>query len=739
MARVAGDQNFAPVLNAATEWIEGCLIDDGSILSSTDRLWTPALVAEVREAFVEHPDTSKEVFIAKLKKQLSPVSPAGKQLMAEMLWALLLFQSNVNPATKRQHILGIWELSGHSLDSRHPHLADSVLEGVGSAGPGFGNHRPLELAYFIGLVTSLKKMGTEKRRSTLKDYDAFTKWLEDTPREGNRQFRHMLRWLAFPDRVERMSSTREFRRVLDAFGVAPRRLTTEWSDRQLDDAMLALRTKLERDYPGLALDFYVNPLRGMWIKKDDSEDEETDGDPVGRVAEPAATVFGTQAQNLILYGPPGTGKTFWIQQKLREYTDEPTSADSTTWLQDTLAGYGWRAVIAAVLAGIGKPARVADIRDHEWLQSKAKQRGRNPANVQQTIWAFLQEHTPVDVRTVATAVRREPFLFTKSSNSEWSLLKDWREADEDSARLFDVLKAGPREATDAVRRFRMVTFHPSYSYEDFIRGIRPVEREDGTMTFRVVDGVLKQICDEARANPARRYALFIDEINRANIAKVFGELIALIEVDKRASYNSSGRQISGMSVQLPGGESGDTTEAPFAVPDNLDIFGTMNTADRSIALLDVALRRRFEFQEMEPDYEILDRDVDGVHLGSMLQRVNDRLEYLLDRDHRIGHAYLMGATSIAHLQRAFKTQIIPLLQEYFFDDLSRAAQVLAVHASSPPFVSGEPLRVATLFPRGDERQDDRNRWRVTPENTWTAASFIGLYAASPNQVAAPQS
>lgn len=292
-----------------------------------------------------------------------------------------------------------------------------------------------------------------------------------------------------------------------------------------------------------------------------------------------------------------------------------------------------------------------------------------------------------------------------------------------------MLKAGPQAATEAVHRYKVVTFHPSFSYEDFVRGIRPVSTaEDGTTQFQLVDGKFKQICDEAHANPGKRYALFIDEINRANIAKVFGELITLIEPHKRAVFDASGRVVEGMAVQLPGGGDGDVAERPFGVPKNLDIYGTMNTADRSIALLDVALRRRFQFEERAPDYTTLPAAVDSLDLGRLLRRINDRLEYLLDRDHRIGHAYLMRARTLAEVQEAFARQIIPLLQEYFFDDFSRVALVLSTTAEQP-FLQEETLHFGRLFvgQRLDGVPSDRARFVITPSGSWTSESFRGIY------------
>ncbi len=211
----------------------------------------------------------------------------------------------------------------------------------------------------------------------------------------------------------------------------------------------------------------------------------------------------------------------------------------------------------------------------------------------------------------------------------------------------------------------MVTFHQSFAYEEFVEGVKP-DIHDGQLDYRVVDGVFKRICRTAEQNPDQRYLLIIDEINRANIAKVLGELITLIEDDKRVGEG----QPNALRLTLP--YSGDK----FGVPKNLTILGTMNTADRSIALLDLALRRRFTFVEMPPDPSLLPTDVAGVNLRTLLERLNGRVSALLDRDHRIGHSYLMGLSDEGGLHFAWYRRIVPLLQEYFYGDGDRLKAVL---------------------------------------------------------------
>src|SRR5436309_1588802 len=272
MARTINKRDLAPILVAFRHWIDRCLIGESSVFTN-EALWTAPTVEEVRSAFVDHPDEGKDDFSTKLKGQMRATSPNAQRLMAEMLWALLLFPSNVGAETKRKQVRDLWALSREQLPSDHPLLADEVLSGIGSGGPGFNNHRWRELVFLITLAANLKRQSDGARRQIFSSYDAFIAWMGEIPQEGNRQFRHMLRYAAFPDRVERISSNGHRSAILQAFTGSPERETEEWSDRQLDDALLNLFKKLESEFPSTVLDFYERPLSTRWKPDEESDDD----------------------------------------------------------------------------------------------------------------------------------------------------------------------------------------------------------------------------------------------------------------------------------------------------------------------------------------------------------------------------------------------------------------------------------------------------------------------------------
>ncbi|MEQ4620784.1 AAA family ATPase [Providencia vermicola] len=404
-----------------------------------------------------------------------------------------------------------------------------------------------------------------------------------------------------------------------------------------------------------------------------------------------------QPTNVIYFGPPGTGKTYTLQQKMKEYTSHAIPADRDAWLDSRLEPLNWMQVITLVLLDLNKRAKVRQLIEHTWFQRKALLNDRN-SNLSNTAWATLQAYTVPESLTVDYKNRREPAIFNKTDNSEWLLIDAQLEQVEDLLSLYTELKHGPKPE-EAIQRFAVVTFHQSYGYEEFIEGIRPRSDENGNISYPIEPGIFMRLCQRANADPAHRYAIFIDEINRGNISKIFGELISLIEVDKRAGMPNA------MSLQL------SYSRAHFSVPANVDIIGAMNTADRSLAMMDTALRRRFDFIEMMPDLSLLsDIKVKGIELEPLLERLNSRIEALYDREHTLGHAFFIPVkkaldthdedSAFEQLKWVFQNKIIPLLQEYFFDDWSKIRLVLADNQKSEEhlqFVIEKNNDLDTLF------------------------------------------
>jgi 5-methylcytosine-specific restriction protein B len=284
---------------------------------------------------------------------------------------------------------------------------------------------------------------------------------------------------------------------------------------------------------------------------------------------------------------------------------------------------------------------------------------KSSKNAYQTISTVIL--TNADEESTALTSRNGLDIFTKDATDKWSVTENGKiAADEAESHISE------EQLSDEDFFVKVVTFHQSYGYEDFIEGIN-AETEDGKISYQVKDGVFKKFCNDAKQYPDKNFLFVIDEINRGNISKIFGELITLIEPSKRIGASES------LSVVLP--YSGDV----FGVPQNVFVLGTMNTADRSIAMMDTALRRRFDFIEKMPDPGVVRDEVGeigSIDVASLLEIMNRRIEFLYDREHTLGHAFFLNIGTIGELKAVFENKIIPLLQEYFYEDYEKIQAVL---------------------------------------------------------------
>ena len=412
-------------------------------------------------------------------------------------------------------------------------------------------------------------------------------------------------------------------------------------------------------------------------------------------------VSNDKATNIIYTGVAGTGKTYRLLQIAKDYTDYLPRANDEDLLKQLLQELSWRDVVCLIFLDFQSQkqdlVKVPEIVNHRFFVVKAAQNAREK-NLSNTAWSVLQMHSPTSSQTVGYKNRASQAYFDKDLSGAWYLLPDsLMLLSELSEQLSEFQQAQCDNSASQNQRFSMVSFHQAYGYEEFVEGIRPVmaaasqsNNSSSQMSYAITDGAFLKLCQRAANDPQQRYAMLIDEINRANVSRVFGELLSLIEPDKRAGTPNA------MTISLA------YSGRAFSVPANVDIYATMNTQDHSLAPLDMALRRRFRFIDCPPQPALLPtvhlnkrsevtEEAESINLGKVLTGLNHRISQTLGFEAQLGHAFLFSVQSLEQLQMALVEQIIPQLAQaaggqvavlqYIFKDEQQLMPAQFIHDS----------------------------------------------------------
>jgi MoxR-like ATPase len=733
MSRFCGDKSTTSILDAAIIWRDNCLLGLGSALG-TESVWRPEYVEELSQYYVENLDWGEGNFLEKLSQQLSAASPQAKVLAAEMMWVMMLCPSNIGPGKKIENIQAIYEWSGQKLDLGHPLLQATPLLGIGSAGTAYNNLRWKELVYFVVFLQQFFSESAEKRQSLMSDGQLFSVWLEQLQENEKRQLRHMFLFLLFPDEFERIFGKSDRVKCILAFTEKTKADVKQLSARELDAELASTRASLAEEYNTDKLDWYVPPLRAFW--QNTSKGGETSGTSIfetlekfidqSKSGESATRSYPSKHEALELrvsFGQGNQAHVTWIAFLAPGQT--PTKGIYPVYLyyktKDLLVlSKGISATHAPELAWPGDGLQsISSYFDQHYAEEPIRYGNCLVDAVYDLSDTLDQQEVDDDLHKLITEYKAvvsmdsiEPVTKSKVAPKsgpevvpDYSLEKAMEGLfleDHQVQHILQLLRSkkniilqGPpgvgktfvckrlayalMETSDPTR-VGMVQFHQSYSYEDFVQGFRP----SGT-GFTLRNGVFHNFCERARSDPENDYVFIIDEINRGNLSKIFGELMMLIENDKRGEN---------WAVPLTYADSDSDSEA-FYVPHNLHLIGLMNTADRSLAMVDYALRRRFAYVDLAPAFSSQKFKSYLAENGApeeIIQRITSRMAELnarisadkadLGSGFCIGHSFFCsppyaGEYDVAWYDGVVRSEIVPLILEYWFDDQSTADSVIS--------------------------------------------------------------
>ncbi len=405
-------------------------------------------------------------------------------------------------------------------------------------------------------------------------------------------------------------------------------------------------------------------------------------------------------KNIILYGPPGTGKTYTAKKIAKILTNQSDSSNSkNTWdksttlvlIENSGQPLNYHEIAKRVLdkntvETIGKTPEETIAKN---MRNDMEKRGDNSffKKTEEGVYGLNIPMTFAKAAEIILFAYNKPMHYTEIAKIAHSkqiinsigetpertmsteLIRDIQSNGENSTfvRMSEGMYALRKHNLNTKEKdeefIENITFHQSYGYEEFIEGIRPTPTSTG-ISYPIVPGSFKEFCKLAETNSNQNFVIIIDEINRGNISKIFGELITIMENDKRGEE----------SVKLA------YSKEKFTVPKNIHIIGTMNTADQSLTHMDAALKRRFSLVEVMPESSLLKQTTSGIPLGKILEKINDRIIINGSRDNQIGHSYFMNngksIDSTEELQFVFATDIIPLLRDYFYDDEESLKEIL---------------------------------------------------------------